>query len=663
MSDAPDAAESTGPRRITEVAVARRDRRADRRDRGAEPEPDPNAVTITINGEPVAARKGEMVIAAAERAGEYIPHFCYHPRMTPVGMCRQCMVEVDSGRGPAAGRVVHGTGRRQEGRHTESTDGASGPRRACSSCCSPTTRSTARSATRAASARCRTRRSATVRARAGTSRRSATTRSRSRSATSCFLDRERCILCDRCTRFADEVAGDTLIHFTSRGNDTQVMTFPDEPFASYFSRQHRADLPGRCAHRQALPLQGPPVGPRAGREHLHHVLGRLPHRRAVEPRRARALPGRRQRPGQLGLAVRPGPLQLRVRSTPTSAWPTPLVRGEGGLVETSWNAALDAAAQLVRTRSTPVGPRASPCSAAPAGTNEDAYAWAQLADALGVAAPRRPARRRAAGRAARSAPGDHRRRRRGRRRSCCSARTSRRSCPSCYLRLRDAAEQRSARRIIEFTPGRDRAHAGTRGAASASSRAPRRPRRPRSPTPRSPSSSRAGPVVIVAGRANLAESAEQRRVRGAADAVARRLPGRQGAAGAAPRQRGRRAPARPRAAPTAATTGSAILARGRRRQDRPPRAARCRSDQRLSRCRPGPPRPRRRPPGDRRRHVPHRVVATRRRRARRRGVRREGRHDHQPRGSRHARSPSRSPPHGTSRPDWMIAAELGLTPR
>ena len=50
-----------------------------------------------------------------------------------------------------------------------------------------------------------------------------------------LLDRERCILCDRCTRFADEVAGDPLIHFTQRGNETQVMTFPDQPFASYFS--------------------------------------------------------------------------------------------------------------------------------------------------------------------------------------------------------------------------------------------------------------------------------------------------------------------------------------------------------------------------------------------------------------------------------------------
>ncbi|MGB0112707.1 MAG: 2Fe-2S iron-sulfur cluster-binding protein, partial [Ilumatobacteraceae bacterium] len=65
-----------------------------------EPEPDPNAVTVNINGRELAARKGEMVIAVADRNDEYVPHFCYHPRMDPVGMCRQCMVEVEGPRGP-----------------------------------------------------------------------------------------------------------------------------------------------------------------------------------------------------------------------------------------------------------------------------------------------------------------------------------------------------------------------------------------------------------------------------------------------------------------------------------------------------------------------------------------------------------------------------------
>jgi NADH-quinone oxidoreductase subunit G len=58
-------------------------------------------VQITVNGETVTAQKGELVIDACERSGSYIPRFCYHPRMNPVGMCRMCLVEIDTGRGPA----------------------------------------------------------------------------------------------------------------------------------------------------------------------------------------------------------------------------------------------------------------------------------------------------------------------------------------------------------------------------------------------------------------------------------------------------------------------------------------------------------------------------------------------------------------------------------
>ena len=64
------------------------------------PPQDPNAVSITINGRTVAARKGDLIIAAADSVDEYIPRFCYHPRMSSVGMCRQCMVEVEGPRGP-----------------------------------------------------------------------------------------------------------------------------------------------------------------------------------------------------------------------------------------------------------------------------------------------------------------------------------------------------------------------------------------------------------------------------------------------------------------------------------------------------------------------------------------------------------------------------------
>ena len=46
-----------------------------------------DAVNVTINGRPIEARKGELVIAAAQRHDIYIPLFCYHERMNPVGMC------------------------------------------------------------------------------------------------------------------------------------------------------------------------------------------------------------------------------------------------------------------------------------------------------------------------------------------------------------------------------------------------------------------------------------------------------------------------------------------------------------------------------------------------------------------------------------------------
>ena len=71
--------------------------------------------TTTVDGHhrrqgPIEARKGELVIAAAERAGTYIPRFCYHPRMKPVGMCRMCLVEVDSRPRPGPAAVVHDPG-------------------------------------------------------------------------------------------------------------------------------------------------------------------------------------------------------------------------------------------------------------------------------------------------------------------------------------------------------------------------------------------------------------------------------------------------------------------------------------------------------------------------------------------------------------------------
>ncbi|MTB07624.1 MAG: 2Fe-2S iron-sulfur cluster binding domain-containing protein, partial [Actinobacteria bacterium] len=198
------------------------------------PAPDPNAVQVTINGVPHTARKGQLVIEAAADAGEYVPRFCYHERMAPVGKCRMCLVEADSGRGPAVTVSCMVQVAPDMKINTES----------------PTVKRMQEGVLELLLANhpldcpvCDKGGECPLQDQAfshgpGESRFVEEKRHYEKPipiSELVFLDRERCILCDRCTRFASEVAGDPLIHFTSRGNNTQINTFPDEPFASYFS--------------------------------------------------------------------------------------------------------------------------------------------------------------------------------------------------------------------------------------------------------------------------------------------------------------------------------------------------------------------------------------------------------------------------------------------
>jgi NADH-quinone oxidoreductase subunit G len=197
-------------------------------------QPDTDVITITVDGQEMPARKGELVIAVAERHGVFIPRFCYHPRMRSVGMCRMCIVDIDTGRGPALlpscmvecsdGMTVvtdsPGAKKAQEGvleflliNHPLDCPvcdkGGECPLQDQTMSFGP-----------------------------GESRFLEEKRHFEKPipvSDLVLLDRERCILCDRCTRFADEVAGDPLIRFMGRGNETQINTFPDHPFASYFS--------------------------------------------------------------------------------------------------------------------------------------------------------------------------------------------------------------------------------------------------------------------------------------------------------------------------------------------------------------------------------------------------------------------------------------------
>ena len=191
-------------------------------------------VTITIDGVEMQGPAGEVLIKVAEDNGNFIPRFCWHPRMKPVGMCRMCLVEVMGPRGPmllpsCTTQVTDGmevdtqsavVKKAQEGvleylliNHPLDCPicdkGGECPLQDHTLAYGP-----------------------------GESRFVEEKRHFEKPipiSELVLLDRERCILCARCTRFSDEISGDPLIEFKDRGNAVQVLTFPDEPFASYFS--------------------------------------------------------------------------------------------------------------------------------------------------------------------------------------------------------------------------------------------------------------------------------------------------------------------------------------------------------------------------------------------------------------------------------------------
>ena len=189
-------------------------------------------VTVTIDGKTIEAQPGELLIKVAQDHGIYIPRFCWHERMKPVGMCRMCLVEVDGIRGlpPACTMPVNdGMVCRTDTDAVKSAqDGVlellliNHPLD-CPVCdrggecpLQDTTLAFGPGESRFVEEKRHFEKPIPI-------------------SDLVLLDRERCIQCARCTRFADEVAGDPLITFVDRGDHTQVLNFPDDPFASYFS--------------------------------------------------------------------------------------------------------------------------------------------------------------------------------------------------------------------------------------------------------------------------------------------------------------------------------------------------------------------------------------------------------------------------------------------
>ncbi len=207
---------------------------------GQSAEPAVKMVSLTIDDVPMVVAEGTLVIRAAEQIGIQIPRFCDHPLLEPIGACRQCLVEVpDAGNGrpipkPQASctlPVAEGMVVRTQHTSPISDKAQQGIMEFllvnhpldCPMCDK--------------GGECPLQNQAMSNGR-GESRYHDPKRTYAKPiniSPEILLDRERCILCTRCTRFSEEIPGDPMITMNERGWLQQVAVYEKQPFESYFS--------------------------------------------------------------------------------------------------------------------------------------------------------------------------------------------------------------------------------------------------------------------------------------------------------------------------------------------------------------------------------------------------------------------------------------------
>ena len=191
-------------------------------------------VSLTIDGIGISVPKGTLVIRAAEQLGIEIPRFCDHPLLDPAGACRQCIVEVEGQRKPMASCTI------------TCTDGMV----VKSQLSSPVAEKAQRGVMELLlinhpldcpvcdkGGECPLQNQA-MQVGSTDSRFEGHKRTYEKPvpiSTQVLLDRERCVLCARCTRFSNQIAGDPMIELIERGALQQVGTGEGDPFESYFS--------------------------------------------------------------------------------------------------------------------------------------------------------------------------------------------------------------------------------------------------------------------------------------------------------------------------------------------------------------------------------------------------------------------------------------------
>ena len=195
-------------------------------------------ITVVIDGFEVSVPKGTLIIRAAEKLGIQIPRFCDHPLLDPVGACRQCLVDVEiNGRAfpkpqasctipvepnmivktqltsPVADKAQKGVMELLLGNHPLD----------CPVC------------DKGGECPLQNQAMSNGRPDARLDGYKRTFEKPISISSSVLLDRERCVLCARCTRFSEQIASDPFITLNERGALQQVGIYENDPFKSYFS--------------------------------------------------------------------------------------------------------------------------------------------------------------------------------------------------------------------------------------------------------------------------------------------------------------------------------------------------------------------------------------------------------------------------------------------
>ena len=329
--------------------------------------------------------KGTLVIRAAEQIGVQIPRFCDHPLLEPVGACRQCLVEVSMpgpdgtprpmpkpqasctlavGEGmvvktqrtsPVADKAQHGVMELLLINHPLD----------CPVCdkggecpLQNQAMSNGRSESRFVGVKRTFPKPVHI-------------------SSQVLLDRDRCVLCARCTRFSKQIAGDPFIELVERGALQQVGIYAKHPFESYFSGNTVQICPVGALTGAAYRFRSRPFDLKSAPSVCEHCASGCAHPHRHPPRRRAAPAGARttRRSTRSGTATRvAGP-----SSTPrTERLTHPMVRDDatGELRIASWPEALTVAAQGLSAARAAGGVGVLTGGRV---THEDAYAYAKFA--------------------------------------------------------------------------------------------------------------------------------------------------------------------------------------------------------------------------------------------------------------------------------------------